>query len=80
MSGRAVEGTLGFLALLSPAWDTRVGRCPIGQGNDPGIAMLLALVFCNSYANGTVRGHTYAAAGHVGGFLWLPSKFVLRVG
>lgn len=40
--------------------------------------MLLALVFCNGYANGAVRGHTYTAAGRVGGFLWLASKFALR--
>lgn len=67
-------------SLLLPAWDTRAGRWPFGQGSDPGIAMLLALEFCNGYANGAVRGHTYTAAGRVGGSLWLPSEFALRVG
>lgn len=50
--GRGVAPCLP--SLLLPAWDTRVGRCPVGQGSDPGIAVLLALVFCNGYANGAV--------------------------
>lgn len=39
--------------------DVRWGRCPAGQGGDPGIATLLGPVFCNGYANGSVRGYTY---------------------
>lgn len=57
VSGRAVVGTL---APLLPVQDTWVGRCPVGQGSDPGVAMLLVPTFCNGYANGSVHRHTYA--------------------
>jgi len=51
VSGRAMAGTLAPLPAAAGWADV-----PAVKGSDPGVAVLLAPVFCNGYAKGSVSG------------------------